>query len=67
MKPSMTPRQEFEQAYGQVWDTAQLTKDFRVKSFMSPFAFVERRSDGRKGSLKFSHRPRFYHSFSLTD
>ena len=67
MKPKMTPRQEFEQAYGQVWDTEQLTKDFRVVSFMAPFAFVERRSDGRKGSLKFSHRPRFYHSFSLTD
>lgn len=60
----MTPRQEFEQVYGQVWDTKQLTEDFRVESFMAPYAIVERRSDGRRGSLKFNHRPRFYFSFS---
>lgn len=63
----MTPREEFEQAYGQVWDTDELQANFKVVSFMAPFVFVTRKSDGKKGSLKFSHRPRFYHSFSLTD
>ena len=63
----MTPREEFEQAYGQVWDTDELQANFKVSSFMAPFVFVTRKSDGKKGSLKFSHRPRFYHSFSLID
>ncbi len=63
MPSKMTPRQEFEQVYGQVWDTEQLIKDFRVESYLSPYAYVERKSDGRRGSLKFNHRPRFYHSF----
>ena len=63
----MTPREEFEQAYGQVWDTDELQANFKVASFMAPFVFVTRKSDGKKGSLKFSHRPRFYHSFSLID
>jgi len=64
---SMTPREEFEQAYGKVWDTDQLQSDFKVSSFMAPFVFVTRKSDGKKGSLKFSHRPRFYYNFSLTN
>lgn len=60
----MTPRQEFEQVYGQVWDTDELQATFNVDSFAAPFVFVTRKSDGKRGSLKFSHRPRFYFSFS---
>ena len=60
----MTPRQEFEQTYGKVWDTAELTEEFSVESFMAPYVFVKRKKDSTRGSLKFNHRPRFYYSFS---
>lgn len=45
---------------GQVWDTKQLTEEFEVLGFAAPFVVVKRRSDGQKGSLEFTHRPRFY-------
>jgi len=60
----MTPRQEFEQAYGKVWDTDELMTEFSVESFMAPYVFVRRKTDNTRGSLKFNHRPRFYYSFS---
>jgi hypothetical protein len=57
-------RKRLEAQYGQVWDTAQLSEDFEVLGFMAPYAVV-RRSDGRKGSVEFQHRPRFYFNFIL--
>lgn len=56
-------RIELEKEYGQVWDTQELQKDFEVKGFMAPFVVVKRKSDGKKGSLMFSHSPRFYFNF----
>jgi len=58
-------REALEAAHGQVWDTSQLSDDFEVIGFMAPLVVVRRRSDGRKGSLEFQHRPRFYFSFRL--
>ena len=52
-------RQRLEARYGQIWDAAQLAKDFDVLGFMAPYVVVRRRSDGRKGSLEFQHLPRF--------
>jgi hypothetical protein len=56
-------REVLEKKHGQIWDTQQLAKDFEVIGFMAPFVVVKRRSDGRKGSLMFSHSPRFYFAF----
>lgn len=56
-------RTTLEQQYGQVWDTEQLGRDFDVIGFMAPFIVVQRKSDGRKGSLMFQHDPRFYFNF----
>lgn len=53
-------RKELEDRYGQVWDTTQLQEDFSVISFMAPCVVVERKSDSRRGTLYFQHRPRFY-------
>jgi hypothetical protein len=53
-------REQLEHDYGQVWDTEQLSTDFKVLGFMAPFVVVERKSDGKKGSLMFQHSPRFY-------
>jgi len=57
-------REGLEANYGQVWDTKQLQEEFVVKGFLAPFVTVERRSDGRKGTLMFQHNPRFYFSLN---
>jgi hypothetical protein len=45
---------------GDVWSTEALKNDFEVLGFMAPLVIVKRRSDGVKGSLEFTHRPRWY-------
>ena len=49
--------------HGPVWDTEELTRDFEVVGFLAPCVLVKRKSDGKRGTLFFSHRPRFYFSF----
>ena len=44
----------------QVWDTDAFTKDFEMLGFMAPFVVVRRRSDGIRGTMKFTHDPRWY-------
>lgn len=56
-------RAELEKAYGQIWDTTQLQQDFTVEGFGAPCVVVVRKSDGQRGSLEFTHRPRFYFDF----
>jgi hypothetical protein len=58
-----TNRKELEALHGKVWTTAELAEDFSVLGFAAPFVVVERKSDGRKGSLQFQHSPRFYFCF----
>ena len=56
-------REYLEAKHGQVWDTAELGRDFEVIGFMAPVVVVVRKSDRQKGSLTFQHSPRFYFSF----
>jgi hypothetical protein len=56
-------REALEKEHGQVWDTEELSRDFVVSGFMSPFVVVTRKSDRKVGSLSFQHRPRFYYGF----
>ncbi|KKN90957.1 hypothetical protein LCGC14_0225410 [marine sediment metagenome] len=64
-------REELEKKYGQVWDTQELQKDFKVHSFLAPHITCTRKSDNRKGIMMFQHMPRFYFNFigedGLTD
>ena len=53
-------RERLESKYGKVWSTEELGQDFDVTGFMAPFVVVRRKSDNKKGSLEFQHRPRFY-------
>jgi len=55
-------REELEECYGkgQVWDTQELRRDFEVQSFLAPYCFVIRKSDGKQGVVGFQHLPRFY-------
>ena len=56
-------RESLERAYGQVWDTDELARDFAVEGFAAPFVVVVRKADRVKGSLQFQHSPRFYYAF----
>ena len=56
-------RAELEAEYGQVWDAAELARDFEVLGFLAPCVVVKRRSDGILGSLLFQHQPRLYFAF----
>ncbi len=56
-------REALEAIHGEVWDTADLARDFEVLGFAAPFVVVIRKRDGAKGSLEFQHHPRFYYDF----
>lgn len=56
-------REDLEKKYGQVWDTQEMQRDFKPLAFLAPFINVERRSDGKSGTLMFQHYPRFYFDF----
>jgi hypothetical protein len=58
-----TARAQLEAMHGQVWDTAEMQRDFEVTGFSAPFVVVTRKSDGKRGALEFQHRPRFYYDF----
>jgi len=45
------------------WNTQELAAEFEVLGFMAPFVVVRRKSDGAKGSLEFTHNPRWYFNF----
>ena len=56
-------REELEQQFGKVWDTNELTSEYRVEGFMAPYVVVTRKEDNVRGSLEFQHRPRYYFNF----
>jgi hypothetical protein len=56
-------RQTLEQRYGHVWDADELREQFVVLGFRAPFVVVERKADGRRGSLEFQAYPRYYFNF----
>jgi len=47
----------------EVWDSAAVRLDFDITGFMAPFVTATRKSDGQKGTLMFTHSPRFYFSW----
>lgn len=60
-------REYLEDKYGKVWDTAELTADFKVISFLAPFVLVSHRANGQSGTLEFQHSPRFYFNYRRDD
>ncbi len=53
-------RKQLEEMHGQVWSTDELTTDFKVESFAAPFVVCINKETGKKGTMMFQHRPRFY-------
>lgn len=62
MIESGQPALDLEQATER-WDTAALQRDFVVHSFLAPFVIVTRKADSLKGSMEFTHSPRWYFNF----
>lgn len=44
----------------QVWDTDEFRLDFELLGFMAPFVVVRRKSHGVRGTLQFTHDPRWH-------
>lgn len=61
--PSPKELLEEQHGVGNVWTTSELQQQFTVLGFMAPYCVVQRKSDGKKGSVKFQHDPRLYYSF----
>ena len=57
------PQEDLAADTEEKWTAETLSRDFEVLGFMAPFVVVRRKSDGCKGSLMFTHMPRFYFSF----
>ena len=49
---------------GQVWTTEEMIRDFETIGFLAPYVVVRKREDGTKGTLMFTHRPRYYFEWS---
>lgn len=47
----------------QCLSTAEMTAQYTVDGFCAPFVVVVRKLDGKRGSLAFTHMPRFYFNF----
>lgn len=56
-------RAELEAKHGKTWTTAEMQAEFEALGFMAPFIVVRKRDTGERGSLMFTHSPRFYFSF----
>ena len=57
-------RTSLEEKFKDVMDTSEMTEKYNAISFMAPFVYVQRKSDGVKGYLQFTHMPRFYFNWS---
>jgi hypothetical protein len=56
-------RAGLEQKHGQVWTTHEMLEEFDALGFLSPFILVRKKDSGERGSLMFTHSPRFYFSW----
>ena len=56
-------REELQEKYGQVFDTRQLQHHFSVMGFCAPFVEVVHKETNKRGTLEFTHNPRFYFNF----
>jgi hypothetical protein len=53
------PARDLEKA-SRRWSAQEMAEEFTVLGFMAPFVVVTRKSDGKKGTLEFTHSPRWY-------
>lgn len=58
---------ELERSYGRVWTRDELREEYEIISFLAPYVLVRERATGKKGTMEFTHMPRFYFSFQLDE
>ena len=56
-------REQLQEHYSEVLSTDELAAKYKCLSFMAPFVCVQRKEDGKTGSMQFQHSPRFYFGF----
>jgi hypothetical protein len=56
-------KEELQKIYGEVYTSKEMQEKFKVIGFGGGYVAVERKEDGKKGSLDFQHMPRFYYNF----
>lgn len=57
-------RDQIEEHMADVWDPDELRERFEVLGFRAPFAVVQDRKTGVRGSVLFQNTPRYYFGFS---
>lgn len=62
-QPEPKTRHQLEAEHGQVWDTAQLAKDFVITAIIGNTVVVRRKADACVGTLRVQERPRLYYGF----
>ena len=58
-----TERTKLDEKYGEVMTTSEMRLLYDVEGFLAPFIVCRRKSDGKRGTLMFSHSPRYYFSW----
>lgn len=48
------------------WTTDEMRERFSVDSFIAPLVIVQRKADGKMGTLQFTHSPRYYFAWVET-
>jgi len=56
-------REGLEHQYGTVWSTEEVTREFEITGFLAPRCSAIHKETGIKGTLQFTHSPRFYFNF----
>jgi hypothetical protein len=54
---------ELEAKHGKIWTTSEMQEEFDALGFMAPFIIVRKLDTGERGSLMFTHSPRYYFSW----
>jgi len=58
-----TERAKLEEKYGDIMTTSEMQERYTVEGFLAPFIVCRRKTDGKRGTLMFSHSPRYYFSW----
>ena len=59
-------RQELQQEFGRVWDTAELAGEFVITSIIDDQVVVRRKADNQVGTLRYQNEPRLYFRFEAS-
>lgn len=56
-------RRRLEKQYGQVWNSNEMHQEFEILKITGSGFVVERRADGKRGSMDYLPSPLFYFDF----